>query len=47
VGALGRGPRLAQLLLYLHHHAFVAIVPSVLIAPPTKSWPSGWRAISE
>jgi hypothetical protein len=33
VGALGRGPRLAQLLLYLHHHAFVAIVPSVLLAP--------------
>src|SRR5260370_32556364 len=33
VGALGRGPRLAQLLLYLHHHAFVAILPSVLIAP--------------
>src|SRR5258708_7469961 len=33
VGALGRGPRLAQLLLYLHHHAFVAIMPSVLIAP--------------
>jgi len=33
VDALGRGPRLAELLLYLHGHTVIAIVPSVLIAP--------------